>query len=191
MNNHIVWIKKFSPWIAILAIVAWWHSWRGVTEDVWIHGVIAGLLLLDTLRINVIKPFTRKKFSLNVNRGIAIFLLVALTVSTRHSDLNKVLLGLLAIFSFYMVWTEEDFSRYKNDALHKRTNRIWWTTIVLFLIVECTAFMLASSDHGNDEMYPALSVLLNPYLNEMWTRGVLVALWMALGLKLLRMPVRK
>lgn len=183
--------STFSPWIILLAVIAWWHSWRGVEADVWIHGVVAAILFLDAFGLNLIKPHRRRMLSARSGYVLAAALFIPLTFTPRHGVVDKVVLGILAAFCLYYVWTDDNVTNQREIPLLRHTNKVWWYVIVAFLIVECSAFMLASSDHGNDEMYPALSVLLNPFLNETFSRGILVALWLLLGFKLLRIPVRK
>ena len=184
------WHQRFSPWIPILALISLWHNWRSVNADTWIFGVPTAILLLDAIRIYIVKPHARKQPHVALVQATAIGLWVILSFSARHGDLDRWVLGVLGVISFYVVWTIDVGRRPKITHLHKRANIAWSIAIVVFCIVEFTAYMLAIAPNGGDLKYPTLSVLLDPLLNQTPSRAVLVLLWLLLGIKILRLKVR-
>lgn len=189
-TKTLPWHKRVSPWIPILALISVWHNWRSVNADTWIFGVPTVILLLDALHFNVIKPHERRHYKPALMQAIGIGLWVVLAFSPRHGDIDRWVLGLLGLVSFYLIWTIDVGRRPKVTPLHKRANIAWSVAIVVFCIVEFTAYMFAISPNGGDIKYPTLSVLLDPLLNQTPSRAVLVLLWLLLGFKLLRIRVR-
>lgn len=190
MSKLFAWTKKYSPWIPILAVITVWHNWRSVNADTWIFGIPTVILILDALNFNVIKPHPRKQFNPVVMQTIGILLWAILAFSPRHGDIDRWVLGVLGFISFYVIWTIDVGRRPVITDLHRRANKIWSLVIVLFCIVEFTAYMFAIAPNGGDEKYPTLSVLLDPLLNQTPSRAVLALLWILLGFKLLRIRVR-
>jgi len=76
----------------------------------------------------------------------------------------------------------------------KRTSRAWPYAVigVIAALDELTAYLMQTYDGASVHEFPALSDILNPVIGWPPTRALLVALWLAGGVTLLRlMPARK
>jgi hypothetical protein len=58
---------------------------------------------------------------------------------------------------------------------------------VVLCVWEATAFVLSVTVPGGDQMFPTISVLLDPFVENLWGRIVFVGLWLAAGLGLLQL----
>lgn len=182
--------KKITPWFYLMATVSIWHIWRGALGDAVIFGIPAIILLLDSLGFHPIKLTKRIYFKTEFVLVGAILIWAILSFTPRYNSLVSFIFVLLIFISFISIWSFDLGRRPKSNQAQKRATVVWITLIVLLCLVEFSAYVAATFNGGDDLNYPTITVVLDPVLNHTPQRMVLVALWIALGMKFNRWQVR-
>lgn len=184
-------LKKITPWFYVMATVSIWHIWRGALGDAVIFGLPAIILILDSLDHRPIKMSKRIYFDSKYVLVTALIIWAALSFTPRYNILVSFIFILLIFASVISIWSFDLGRRPIITAEQKRATKVWIALIVLLCLVEFGAYAAATLNGGDDLNYPTISVVLDPVLNHVPQRMVLVALWIALGMKFNRWQVRK
>lgn len=174
-----------------MATVSIWHIWRGALGDAIIFGLPAIVLILDSLGYRPFKLTKRIYVHPVVALVSAVTIWAILSFSPRYNIVVAFVFILLMVGSFLSIWSFDLGRRPKTSFEQKRALKFWILLIVLLCLVEFGAYASATLHNGDDLNYPTISVVLDPVLNHTPQHMVLVALWVALGMKLNRWQVRK
>lgn len=184
-------LKKITPWFYVLATISIWHIWRGALSDAVIFGLPALLLITDSLGYRPIKIGKR----INVKPEIVIigglFVWAILSFTPRYNIVVAFIFVLLIFASFISIWSFDLGRRPVINAEQKRAKAVWIFLVVALCLVEFGAYAAATLNGGDDDNYPTITVMLDPVLDDTPQRMVLVALWVALGMKFNRWQVKR
>lgn len=172
----------------MLAIMAGFQTWRGAYVDGVLFFALVAMLIIDRLtggRIILLKqPVVAPKV---VTLAITGVLGLVLILAPRHSWIDLVALVAIGVTVLIVAWapTPEHPERSHRSLL--RSMWFWSMAAVALCVWEATAFVLSVTVPDGIEMFPTISVLLDPFVENIWGRIVFVGLWLAAGLGLLQL----
>ena len=178
-------LKKRSRWLYIIAAMGIWHLGRGAYGDAAVFILSTILLELDFRNKNLLF----KKFQIVKKEQLILILIasgVVLSIAPRFSNLNLIVLGILAFISFLLIWHPDFGRRPKLDEPTKQAIKYWSVLLVLLCLIELAAYVLATLDDGNDIDFPTVSVLLDPALETVPGRFIFCLIWLSIGYRLMR-----
>lgn len=181
------WSLSSILWICVLAIMAGFQTWRGAYVDGTLFFALAAMLVIDSLtggRIVILKkPVVAPKV---VTLGITGVLGIVLVLAPRHSWIDLVAFIAIGVTVLIVAWepAPERVKRPKKAML--RSMWFWSMAAVVLCVWEATAFILSVTTPNGIENFPTISVLLDPFVENLWGRVVFVGLWLAAGYGLLR-----
>ncbi|MGA7204841.1 MAG: hypothetical protein WBX27_09455 [Specibacter sp.] len=205
-----VWLSL--PWIAILALTAAFHFYRGVPSDGWIFLALAVLLGLDLLR----KSGARSPEWLPAARSLRVRdspgrlrtwlaggILAALTVlvwavlllAPAASIGVPAVVGMVGLAMLLFAWPDPPPLRaaVRGNGPKPRASRAayWWSGVVLLLcVVELGTYFIDRFVPANEGEYPPLTDLLAPLFADGASRWLMTALWLLACAALLRVARR-
>ena len=181
------WSLSAILWIAVLFIMASFQTWRGAYVDGILFYALVAMLVIDRItggRIILIKkPVVAPKV---VTLGITGVLGIILVLAPRHSWIDLVAFIAIGVTVLIVAW--EPYEQ-KNQRPHLSLLRsMWFWSMAAFSLClwEATAFILSVTVPNGIENFPTISVLLDPFVENVWGRIVFVGLWLAAGYGLLR-----
>lgn len=172
----------------MLAIMAGFQTWRGAYVDGVLFFALVAMLITDRLtggRIILLKqPVVAPKV---VTLAITGVLGLVLILAPRHSWIDLVALVAIGVTVLIVAWapTPERPERSRTSLL--RSMWFWSMAAVALCVWEATAFVLSVTVPDGIDMFPTISVLLDPFVENIWGRIVFVGLWLAAGLGLLQL----
>ncbi|WP_281641075.1 hypothetical protein [Aurantimicrobium minutum] len=182
------WSLSAVLWICVLAIMAGFQTWRGAYVDGVLFFALVAMLIIDRLtggRIILLKqPVVAPKV---VTLAITGVLGLVLILAPRHSWIDLVALVAIGVTVLIVAWapTPERPERSRTSLL--RSMWFWSMAAVALCVWEATAFVLSVTVPDGIDMFPTISVLLDPFVENIWGRIVFVGLWLAAGLGLLQL----
>ncbi len=183
-------MKQRPVWLYILGITGLWHLGRGALPDAAIFIAATIILELDHRGVHRFryKRLTITRFTLAFSASVAF---VLLTFSQRYGVIDWLVLSAIAVFVYLETWhTDSRRDRPQSQSL-KRSIIVWSTLLVILGCIELSAYILARAHGGDDQHFPTITVLIDPSLEQYFGRAVFAALWLFLGLRLLRPRVMR
>lgn len=181
------WSLSSVLWICVLGIMAGFQTWRGAYVDGILFFSLVAMLIIDRLtggRIVIIKkPVAAPKILTLAITGV---LGVVLVLAPRHSWVDLAVFIAIGVTVLLVAWEP---APEREQRLHKALLRSMWMWSMLAVAIclwEATAFVLSVTMPGGNENYPTISVLLDPFVENVWGRLIFVGLWLAAGYGLLR-----
>lgn len=174
-------------WVCVLGIMAGFQTWRGAYVDGILFFALVAMLIIDRLtggRIVVInKPIVAPKaLTLAITGTLGLVLVLA----PRHSWIDLVVFVAIGVTVLLVAWEPAPERVQRPPQAYRRSMLVWSLLGVELCLWEATAFVLSVTLTGGSEVFPTISVLLNPFVEKMWGRLVFVGLWLAGGYGLLR-----
>lgn len=177
-------MKNRSPWIYVLAFTAIWHFSRGAYGDALVFGAGTALLEFDHRGIHKLLP-ARVAISKSVLTILVLISWVTLTISVRYGLIDMVTLYVLGGLAFISAW-HPDYGKRNTHNVSSRRAAMYWSVLALIVCsIELISYIFASMTK-DDFLYPTLTVLLDPSLDHLVGRGIFTAVWLAIGLRLIR-----
>jgi hypothetical protein len=176
--------RKFNLWILVYGITSALQVFRGdVMDEIVFLGATALLILVALLNYNVPAGRRFHRYAV-IARYASLVLIVLLTLLPRHS--TWVLLVLLVLLPLMLIaaWVGTYESIQPQTKRIRRTRWLWTIWAVMFCLWEFLANILGQLAH-NLELYPTISILLDPQLDHYIGRLVFVSLWIWAGYTLL------
>lgn len=181
------WSLSSVLWIIVLTFMAGFQTWRGAYADGILFFALVAMLIVDRLtggRLVIMKKpiIAPKKITLAITGVLGVVLVVA----PRHSWVDLAVFIAIGVTVLLVAW-EPAPDREKRP--HKALLRSMWTWSMLAIAIciwEATAFVLSVSMPGGSEDFPTISVLLDPFVENIIGRMIFVGLWLAAGYGLLR-----
>jgi hypothetical protein len=168
--------------------MAGFQTWRGAYVDGVLFFALAAMLIIDRLtggRIVILKkPVVAPKV---VTLGITGVLGLVLVLAPRHSWIDLVAFIAIGVTVLIVAWEPTPERQKRPHAAMLRSMWFWSMAAVVLCVWEATAFVLSVTVPGGDQMFPTISVLLDPFVENIWGRIVFVGLWLAAGLGLLQL----
>jgi hypothetical protein len=181
------WSPSAIVWISVLFIMASFQTWRGAYVDGVLFYALVTMLVIDRITggrlVLMKKPVVAPKV---ITLGITGVLGVILVLAPRHSWIDLVAFIAIGVTVLIVAWEPyEQRNQRPEQSLHRS---MWfWSLAAFFLCLwEATAFVLSVSLPNGIENFPTISVLLDPFVENVWGRIVFVGLWLAAGYGLLR-----
>lgn len=174
-------------WISALLIMSLFQTWRGAYIDGALFFALSAMLIIDRLTggrlVLIKKPVIAPKV---VTLGITGVLGVVLVLAPRHSWVDLVALIAIGVTVLIVAWEPyEQRTKSSERAVH-RSMWFWSLAAVALCLWEAVAFVLSVTTPYGVLNYPTISVLLDPFVENVWGRIVFVGLWLAAGYGLLR-----
>ena len=85
---------------------------------------------------------------------------------------------------FFELWRRNNGERKKMTKREIKSAKGWTLIGVALSIWELTAYVLASISN-DDYAYPTISVLISPYVDQLFGRAIFLVFWVAFGFLLL------
>lgn len=171
----------------MLFIMASFQTWRGAYVDGVLFYALVAMLVIDRITggrlVLMKKPVVAPKV---ITLGITGVLGVILVLAPRHSWIDLVAFIAIGVTVLIVAWEPyEQRNQRPERSLHRS---MWfWSVAAFFLCLwEATAFVLSVSIPNGIENFPTISVLLDPFVENVWGRILFVGLWLAAGYGLLR-----
>lgn len=181
---------RISPWAVLFAVITAWHAWRGAGPDTFIFGFGTVLLVVESLRPELLG--TRHRVRVPGRYGALACTVVGLVfvLTPRYSPVTVTLVVLTGVAAFFLSWYHLH-QRYRPTltAVQRRAIHLWLAVTTVLLLVEFGAYMSATAS-GSDERFPTITVLLDPMIDHMWGRAVFAAGWLLGGWALVNVSPR-
>lgn len=172
----------------MLAIMAGFQTWRGAYVDGVLFFALVAMLIIDRLtggRIILLKqPVVAPKV---VTLAITGVLGLVLILAPRHSWIDLVALVAIGVTVLIVAWAPTPERTKRSHTSLLRSMWFWSMAAVALCVWEATAFVLSVTVPDGIDMFPTISVLLDPFVENIWGRIVFVGLWLAAGLGLLQL----
>ena len=182
------WSLSAVLWISVLAIMAGFQTWRGAYVDGVLFFALVAMLIIDRLtggRIILMKqPVVAPKV---VTLAITGVLGLVLVLAPRHSWIDLVALVAIGVTVLIVAWAPTPERPERSHTSLLRSMWFWSMAAVALCVWEATAFVLSVTVPDGIDMFPTISVLLDPFVENIWGRIVFVGLWLAAGLGLLQL----
>lgn len=180
------WSASSVLWIAVLATMAGFQTWRGAYVDGVLFFALSAVLVVDRLtggRVQLLRrPPTAPRWVLFAIVGTLGALLVA---APRHGPVSFLVVSAVGVVVFVLAWGPT-VARPARPARAIRRSVIVWSIIGVGLCLwEALAFILSVTAPQGSFGFPTVSVLLDPAVEHWASRAVLVAAWLLGGLALL------
>ena len=182
-----MWSLSAILWICVLAIMAGFQTWRGAYVDGILFFSLVAMLITDRFtggRIIIMKkPIAAPKI---VTLAITGVLGVVLVVAPRHSWFDLAVFIAIGVTVLLVAWEPAPDREQRPHVALVRSMWMWSMLAVAICVWEAAAFVLSVSLSKGYENFPTISVLLDPFVENVWGRLVFVGLWLAAGYGLLR-----
>ena len=174
-------------WMSVLTIMATFQTWRGAYIDGILFYAIVLMLVVDRITGGQIvilkKPIVAPKI---ITLGITGVLGAVLVLAPRHSWIDLAAFIAIGVTVLIVAWEHYEVRVKRPRQALIRSMWFWSLAAVAICLWEATAFVLSVTMPGGNENFPTISVLLDPFVENMWGRIVFVGLWLAAGYGLLR-----
>ena len=179
-------------WIVVLAIMSGFQLWRGAWVDGVLFTALTLLLILDTILGGRLR-ITRRM--LVAPRWVTLTLVIAigivLVIAPRHGVVDLVAMVLIGVTALVLAWSPAAV-RPEHPARAYRASAIVWSALGVGLCLwEALMFVLSTYLPGGTDVYPTISVLLDPFLEWPVGKVIFIGLWLAVGLVLLRVWTKR
>lgn len=167
--------------------MAGFQTWRGAYVDGILFFSLVAMLILDRLtggRLVILKkPIVAPKIVVLAITGV---LGMVLVLAPRHSWVDLAVFIAIGVTVLLVAWEPTPDREQRTHKALLRSMWMWSMLAVAMCLWEATAFVLSVTMPGGNENYPTISVLLDPFVENVWGRLVFVGLWLAAGYGLLR-----
>ncbi|ALE05006.1 hypothetical protein AL755_05065 [Arthrobacter sp. ERGS1:01] len=203
------------PWIAILALTATFHFYRGVPVDGWIFAALAAALTADLVRKSRPGPApvvsghlreparTRPWLVGGALLAVATVVWAVLLWAPQASIGIPAVVGMVGIIMLLLAWpdpTPDPSPAVRSHAAEaapagrrRRVRRaaFWWAGVLFFLCVwELGTYFIDRFAPTDEGTYPPLTDLLAPLFVDGSSRWFMTALWLLACAALLRVVRR-
>lgn len=181
------WTLSAVLWIIVLAIMAGFQTWRGAYVDGLLFFALVAMLVIDRLtggRLVILKkPIVAPKA---VTLAITGTLGVVLVLAPRHSWIDLAVFIAIGVTVLLVAWEPAPQRIQRPHKAYLRSMWTWSMLAVAICVWEAAAFVLSVTLPGGNEDFPTISVLLDPFVENIFGRIIFVGLWLAAGYGLLR-----
>lgn len=181
------WSVSAILWMSVLTIMATFQTWRGAYVDGILFYAIVLMLIVDRItggRLVILKrPIVAPKI---ITLGITGVLGAVLVLAPRHSWIDLAAFIAIGVTVLIVAWEPYEVRVKRPRQALIRSMWFWSLAAVAICLWEATAFILSVTMPSGNENFPTISVLLDPFVENLWGRIVFVGLWLAAGYGLLR-----
>lgn len=179
-------------WTVVLGIMAAFQLWRGAWVDGTLFTLLTLLLIVDTAthrRIKLVKrPIVAPRW---VTLTVVVAIGIVLIVAPRHGIVDLVAMILIGVTAILLAWSPATARPEHPHRAYVTSSVIWSILGVALCLWEALMFVLSTFLPGGTDVYPTVSVLLDPFL-EWWPGKIIfIGLWLFVGLTLLRVWTKR
>jgi hypothetical protein len=183
-NRHSV-----SLWVVVFALTAGLQVFRGSLGDSIIF--ILGTALIVTVGFAP-KEWDIPTKSLISDRQLSITMVllgIGLVLLPRHSQQTELIMLCVAPLAVLLAWGNHRGPKKKASDRISKARLLWiiWATVTC--IWEFAANILGQL-HNSHTMFPTISILIDPLLDTVFGQAGFVAVWVLVGMSLLRLGRR-
>lgn len=188
-------------WLLVFGVMSAFQFWRGATIDgVVFAAITVGLVIERGVRMRraawippapaSTAPPRTPRLTIVVGAAIAAGLVIAL--GPRTGPVSILVVTALGVAAVALVWRREPEPSPRTPQAHRRSRRVWATIAVALCVWEAAAYVLSVSVPQGWIGFPTVSLLLEPAVDNGWTRAVLIAAWLSAGVWLVAgLPARR
>lgn len=181
---------SFNPWVLIFVGTAIFHTWRGSFEDILIFGGSALLILSQVAGLTKYGFQKQPQLSPIAIGTVVVAAALALYFSERHGFVNLLTLLIFIPIGIVLLLYVDAENQIPPTGPVRRSRLVWGIWAISFAFIELIAY-LGSKLSGDLELFPTISVLLDPVLDDPLGRATFVALWLIAGVYLFGIRRRK
>jgi len=200
------------PWIAILALTATFHFYRGVPIDGWIFAALAVALTADLIRKSTLgaEPAVPAKVNAPIHRGrpwlvggaflaVAAIVWAVLLWAPQASIGIPAVVGVVGIIMLLLAWPDPAPAVAPAPGSHaaeaatagrqrrvRRAAFLWAGVLLLLCLWELGTYFIDRFVPTDEGTYPPLTDLLAPLFVDGSSRWFMTALWLLACAALLR-----
>lgn len=171
------------PWTVILVLTGLFQLYRGAPVDAAFFLVVAAVLVADEFGLVVLPRVGIPR--LWMLAAAAVVLGTLMVLAPRHGVVEGLVVSAIGLTVLLFAWPDQGPSGSTRAPL--RTAAILWSVVaVAACLVEVTSFLLGVPSEEAKFAHPSVSLLLDPALDTIEGRAVFTALWLVIGIALLR-----
>lgn len=181
-------LRRVSLWIVAFVINLGLQVFRASSEDTIIFAVFTLVLIFASYTKKNSAWLLKLDFPYIVESAILFAFILA--ISPWHSVFLGVVFVALLFVVVALIWSRTQTERMPRTKRMKRAELIWVSLAVGLALWEFGANILGIQDDSTYN-YPTISVLVDPMLDSHTGKVIFAALYVALGLGLLRLVRRR
>lgn len=183
-------VRGLNPWAPLLAFVGMFQLVReSYVDAIFFFGVVA-ILIIDSRKLFPYEFPSRPKISLLSSAIFGVSFGVLVTLSPRGSALEVALMIGVFFVVLGMVWYKDSGPLPKATSSVTRSKWLWIVCGVLINLWELFSFV-AGDLAGDNSQFPTISILMTPVIENPLGRVLALALWLMVGLVLIRSSTRR
>lgn len=186
------WTAGAILWTVVLGIMSGFQLWRGAWVDGTLFTLLTILLIVDTAthrRIRFVKrPIVAPRW---VTLTVVVAIGIVLIVAPRHGLIDLVAMIIIGITAILLAWSPASVRPERPRRAYVTSSIIWSILGVALCLWEALMFVLSTFLPGGTEVYPTVSVLLDPFLDWWPGKIIFIGLWLFVGLTLLRVWTKR
>lgn len=172
-----------EPWTAVLVATGVFHLFRGAPIDGVLFLGVAAVLVADALGWLRVHGTVQPRLGWLL--GVAAVLGTLMVLAPRHGVVEGLVVSAIGLCVLLVTWNPPREPRPRTVAL-RRSAILFTTAGVLGCLWEVSAFLLGLPSEAAKLDHPSVSLLLDPFLDTIEGRIVFTALWLLVGIWLLR-----
>ncbi len=181
-------LRIIAPWTAILLVTGAFHFYRGAPVDAVVYLAVAAALIVDALGwLRGAPSFRLPPTAATI--GVSVVLGALLVISPRHGVVDGVVVTGIGLTVLPLAWSgvpRGTGRRGRTDETAIRRTALAWALLgVGGCLWEVASFLLGLPGPAAEYAHPALSDLLDPFIEWAPGRILFVAAWLAGGIALL------
>lgn len=171
------------PWTVILVFTGLFQLFRGAPVDAAFFLVVAAVLVADEFGLVVLpRVGIPRLWVLTVAAAVLGTLMV---LAPRHGLVEGLIMSAIGLSVLLFAWPDRGGSGSTRAPL-RRAAILWSVVAVAACLIEVTSFLLGVPSEEAKLAHPSVSLLLDPALDTVEGRAVFTALWLVVGIALLR-----
>ena len=171
------------PWTVILVLTGLFQVFRGAPVDAAFFLIVAAVLVADEFGLVVLPRVGIPR--LWVLAVAAAVLGTLMVLAPRHGVIEGLIASAIGLTVLLFAWPDRGRSVSPRVPL-RRAAILWSVVAVAACVIEVTSFLLGVPSEEAKFAHPSVSLLLDPALDTIEGRAVFTALWLVVGIALLR-----
>jgi hypothetical protein len=171
------------PWTVILVATGLFQVFRGAPLDGAFFLVVAAVLVADEFGFVTLPGVAAPR---RWGVGVAAAVLGTLMVlAPRHGLVEGLVVSAIGLSVLLFAWPDHGGTT-ATPAPLRRAGILWSVVAVTACVIELASFLLGVPSEAAKFAHPSVSLLLDPALDTIEGRVVFTALWLVVGIALLR-----
>jgi hypothetical protein len=183
-TGRVALVRRLArPWTLILVFTGLFQLYRGAPVDAMFFLVVAAVLVADEFGLVLLPRVGLPRAW--VLAAAATALGVLMVFAPRHGVIEGLIVSAIGLTVLLFAWPDPE----RTDAARaplRRAGILWSVIAVAACLIEVTSFVLGVPSEEAKLAHPSISLLLDPALDTIEGRAVFTALWLVVGIALLR-----